>query len=285
MTTDTIMENKDRELGLCPVCGHGHIIKTNRDYVCTDRLRPSGSHSCRFSMPLRTHGVDVTDGMIRQLIQHGETELMEMCNQDGFPYQGRFVVGLNDYVVKPELRTLDAVCPDCGGQIVKTRSGYACINKLSHNPTCDFIVPNYICDRFITEAEATAFLHGEPDVLDGFVNKTTNSIFSAYLTRGKDGKVVLSSRIGTCPHCGGRMLVGVRAFNCSNYKKDGCEFKVWKHYYGHKTTLREVRDLLEHGEMTTPFEGYSPNGHIQRSVLRTGSKFEIQVIPYKENKK
>jgi hypothetical protein len=109
--------------------------------------------------------------------------------------------------------------------------------------------------------------------------------FSAYLTRGKDGKIVLSSKIGICPHCGGRMLVGVKAFNCSNYKKDGCEFKVWKHYYGHKTTLRDVQDLLEHGEMTTPFEGYSANGHIQRIILKVGSKCEIQTLPYKEHKK
>ena len=279
------MNYKDKELGLCPICGHGHIIKTNRDYVCTDRLRPSGDHSCKFSMPLRTHGVDVTDEVVRQLIQTGKTDILEMCNQDGFPYPGQFVVGLNGYAVKPVMRTLNAVCPDCGGQIVKTRCGYACINSLAHNPTCQFIVPNYICDRFISEEEATAFLRGEPDVLDGFVNKNTQVTFSAYLTRGEDGKIVLSSKIGICPHCGGRMLVGVKAFNCSNYKKDGCEFKVWKHYYGHKTTLRDVQDLLEHGEMTTPFEGYSANGHIQRIILKVGSKCEIQTLPYKEHKK
>lgn len=279
------MNYKDKELGLCPICGHGHIIKTNRDYVCTDRLRPSGDHSCKFSMPLRTHGVDVTDEVVRQLIQTGKTDILEMCNQDGFPYPGQFVVGLNGYAVKPVMRTLNAVCPDCGGQIVKTRCGYACINSLAHNPTCQSIVPNYICDRFISEEEATAFLRGEPDVLDGFVNKNTKLTFSAYLTRGKDGKVELSSKIGFCPQCGGRMLVGVKAFNCANYKKDGCEFKVWKHYYGHKTTLRDVRELLEHGEMTTPFDGFSATGHIQRSVLRVGRKFEIQIIPYKEHKK
>jgi hypothetical protein len=236
-------------------------------------------------MPLRTHGVDVTDEVVRQLIQTGKTDILEMCNQDGFPYPGQFVVGLNGYAVKPVMRTLNAVCPDCGGQIVKTRCGYACINSLAHNPTCQFIVPNYICDRFISEEEAKAFLRGEPDVLDGFVNKNTKLTFSAYLTRGKDGKVELSSKIGFCPQCGGRMLVGVKAFNCANYKKDGCEFKVWKHYYGHKTTLRDVRELLEHGEMTTPFDGFSATGHIQRSVLRVGRKFEIQIIPYKEHKK
>ena len=38
------MEQSDRVFGLCPVCGHGHIIKTNRDYVCTNRLKPSSEH-------------------------------------------------------------------------------------------------------------------------------------------------------------------------------------------------------------------------------------------------
>ena len=80
------------------------------------------------------------------------------------------------------------------------------------------------------------------------------------------------------------MLVGVRAFNCSNFK-NGCEFRIWKHYYGHKTTLHEVRELLEHGEMTSPFEGYNAHGNVHNAILRIGSKFEVQVVPYKGHKK
>ena len=37
------MEKIERGLGLCPVCGEGHIIKTNKDYVCTNKLKPSGN--------------------------------------------------------------------------------------------------------------------------------------------------------------------------------------------------------------------------------------------------
>lgn len=282
MATETMMEN--RELGLCPVCGQGHIIKTNRDYVCANRLRPSDGYSCRFSIPLRSHGVDVTDEMVRELITNGKTHWMEMCNQDGFPYIGRFVADPKGYVVEAQMQAIDAVCPDCGGKIVRTRSGYACVNSLSRDPTCKFIVPNYLCERFITQEEAVAFLRGEPDVLDGFYNKNTKSSFSAYLTRGKEGKVELSSHIGVCPQCGGKMLVGVRAFNCSNFK-NGCEFRIWKHYYGHKTTLHEVRELLEHGEMISPFEGYNAHGNVHNAILRIGSKFEVQVVPYKGDKK
>ena len=32
------MEKSDKDFGLCPVCKQGRIIKTNRDYVCTNRL-------------------------------------------------------------------------------------------------------------------------------------------------------------------------------------------------------------------------------------------------------
>lgn len=107
----------------------------------------------------------------------------------------------------------------------------------------DFIVPNYICDRFITEAEATTFLHGEPDVLDGFVNKNTKLTFSAYLTRGKDGKVELSSKIGFCPQCGGRMLVGIKAFNyvqttrkmVASLKCENTTMGIRRHYVMSKT--------------------------------------------------
>lgn len=274
------MEHSDREFGLCPVCGHGHIIKTNRDYVCTNRLRPSSEHGgCRFSIPFHAHGVDITDEMIRQLIKTGATDYMEMSDQKGFPYQGRFIINPGEgYDIESETRPINAVCPNCGGQIIQTRFGYACVNHLAANSLCNFIIPNFICNRYITVTEAEDFCNGHADILDGFLNKQ-GKWFSAYLTRNENGSVELSSIVGKCPVCGGNLLVGPAAFNCSNYKH-GCDFKIWRHYYGHKVNLQDAKELLAQGKSTLPFEAFDKYGHVHALILKVGTHNEIQVTSY-----
>lgn len=270
------MENTERDFGLCPVCGHGHIIKTNRDYVCTNRLKPSDSGSCRFSLPFRSHGVDLTDDIVRQLVKTGRTDKLTLCDQKGFPYQGCFVIEKGKgYVIESERKSINAVCPDCGGKIVMTRFGYACEDSLKVDPTCHFNIPNFICNRFITPQEAEDFCKGTGDILDSFLNKNSNW-FSAYLTRLENGDIALSSVVGKCPVCGGNLLVGATAFNCSNFK-NGCDFKIWRHYYGHKVNLKEVRDLLENGRLTVSFDGYDRFGHVHELILQIGQHNEIQV--------
>lgn len=82
------MEKSDKDFGLCPVCKQGRIIKTNRDYVCTNRLKPVNSDDgCRFSLPLRSHGVDISDSLVRQLITTGRTDYVSMQDLKGFPYK------------------------------------------------------------------------------------------------------------------------------------------------------------------------------------------------------
>lgn len=277
----TLMENIEREFGLCPVCGHGHIIKTNRDYVCTNRLNPTSEHGrCRFSIPFHIYGTDVTDEMIHQLIRTGQTSYINLCDKKGFPYQGRFIINPGEgYTIEAETRPIDAVCPNCGGQIIQTRFGYACVNNITPSPSCNFIVPNFICNRYITVEEAEAFCRNDGDILDGFLNKQ-GKWFSAFLTRNEDGMVELSSMVGKCPVCGGSLLVGPTAFNCSNYKH-GCDFKIWRHYYGHKVNLNDAKELLDYGKLQQPFSGFDKLGHVHALILAVGNQNEIQIISYK----
>ena len=167
------MEKIERNFGLCPVCGEGHIIKTNKDYVCTNKLKPSGNgKSCRFSLPLHLHGVEITDSIIHQLIQNGSTEELTLSDQRSFSYRGHLtIVKDKGYSVETKKITLNAVCPDCGGKIVLTRFGYACENSINVNSTCTFHISNFICNRFISPDEAEAFCNGRGDILDGFYNK------------------------------------------------------------------------------------------------------------------
>ena len=188
------MEKIERNFGLCPVCGEGHIIKTNKDYVCTNKLKPSGNgKSCRFSLPLHLHGVEITDSIIHQLIQNGRTEELTLSDQRGFSYRGHLIIVKDKgYSVETKKITLNAVCPECGGDI----------------------------------------------------------------------------------------LVGTTAFNCSNYKH-GCNFKIWKHYYGHKVNLQDAKELLSNGHLQKPFTAFDKYGHILALNLQLGSHNEIQIVSNK----
>lgn len=104
--------------------------------------------------------------------------------------------------------------------------------------------------------------------------------FSAYLTRTENGNVELSSIIGKCPVCGQDVLVGPTAFNCSNYRH-GCDFKIWRHYYGHKVNLQDAKELLGHGKLKMPFEAFDKLGHVHALTLKVGLHNEIQVTSYK----
>lgn len=62
-----------------------------------------------------------------------------------------------------------------------------------------------------------------------------------------DGAVNMQSVIGKCPHCGGEVRVGTRAFNCSNYSNQeaSCSFAIWRNIGGHQLTLEEAKELCE----------------------------------------
>lgn len=269
------------ELGICPICHQGHIIKTNKDYVCTCRLNKSTSHGrCKFSLSHHTHGVYITDDLVKQLVTSGKTSLLTMQERQGLTYEGRFVITHEGNIgIETKRTAIDGKCPDCGSEIVQTKYGYACLNSLLPDPKCKFIIPKFICNRYIKENEASAFVSGKQEILDGFLNKK-GTFFSAYLTRNSSGSIVLSSVVGHCPECGGDILVGAKAFNCSNYKQ-GCTFKIWRHYYGHHLSLQEIKELLQNKQTLNPIVGYTEDARIVELQFKLGIDDQIQVVSYK----
>lgn len=271
----------DRILGACPYCHKGHIIKTEKDYVCTARLsKLSTNKCCKFSLSLHTHGIDITDDIVKQLINEGKTGRMPMSENKGFIYDAYFIVDPTDgIVIKAEKKSINALCPDCGGRIIETRYGYACENSISLRPICQFMVSNLICSRYIKSNEAADFCNGNSDILDGFLNKK-GTLFSAYLKRNSNGEVALSSVVGKCPVCGGDLLIGSKAFNCANYKR-GCHFKIWRHCYGHNLTAQEVQELLLYKQTLKPIMGYSKSGYIHKLQIKLDVDNEMQITSYK----
>lgn len=257
--------NKERVLsviGKCPSCGKGNVIRTKYGYCC-DAGKGKGEGGCGFAIHNQVHGIDMTEELVRKLLEDGRTEEMQMTNVNGQPFCASFIISDGKLDVQIKAHFLNGKCPICGGQVQKTSKGYACENYLSGSPTCKFHVTGIIHGRKISEKDMEDLLDGHAQVLDGFMT-IDGKAFSSVLTVREDGTVGLEPKITTCPACGGNILVSPVAFNCSNYKTPGvnCKFSIWRNIDGHVVTKDEVRQICEEGQTREVVELFKSNGAV-----------------------
>lgn len=129
-------------------------------------------------------------------------------------------------------------CPLCGGNVVKTCKGYRCEHNLGDHPSCVLNINGIIGNRKMYDAEIAELLEKRCILLDGFSTKEGKT-FPTVLQLADDGNILMQSVVGKCPHCGGEIRVGSRAFNCSNYSNQTapCSFAIWRNIGGHQLTL------------------------------------------------
>ncbi len=70
--------------------------------------------------------------------------------------------------------------------------------------------------RKMSDEEIPELLEHRFILVDGFASKDGKT-FPSVLELADNGAINMQSIIGKCPHCGGDIRVGTRAFNCSNY--------------------------------------------------------------------
>lgn len=169
-----------------------------------------------------------------------------------------------------------AVCPDCGGQLVKQSWGYGCSNYRASG--CKFGIGTTIAKRPITDDEIIKLINNkEVGPLDGFVgNNGTYSkklllvTNSEGLTKAEMEKSVGASNITTskykCPECGKPMNEFDWGFGCSGYRS-GCSLSVGKKAYEKTLTQTEIKELLTKGETNKPVTGLKYNNKEFESIL------------------
>lgn len=159
-------------------------------------------------------------------------------------------------------------CPFCGGNVVKTCKGYRCENNTGEHPSCVLNINAIIGNRKMNDEEIAEFLEKRRILLDGFSTKEGKT-FPTVLELTDDGAVNMQSVIGRCPHCGGEIRVGTRAFNCSNYSNQEapCSFAIWRNIGGHQLTLEEAKELCEKNITSSELEMYREDGSIYRKRL------------------
>lgn len=169
-------------------------------------------------------------------------------------------------------------CPLCGGNVVKTCKGYRCENNIGDSPACVLNINAIIGNRKMADAEVAELLEKRRILLDGFATKEGKA-FPTVLELADDGNILMRPVIGKCPHCGGNILVGNRAFNCSNYGRETepCTFSIWRNVGGHMLTLDEAVEICDKGITSAELEMYREDGTIYRKRLGV-SPDKLQIV-------
>ena len=182
-------------------------------------------------------------------------------------------------------------CPLCGGNVVKTCKGYRCEHNIGDSPSCvlniNAIIGNrkmaspscvlninaIIGNRKMADAEVAVLLEKRRILLDGFAGKEGKT-FPTVLELADDGNILMQPVIGRCPHCGGEIRVGSRAFNCSNYANQNAPCS---NIGGHQLTLEEAGEICEKGITSSELEMYREDGSIYRKRLGV-SPDKLQIV-------
>ena len=87
-------------------------------------------------------------------------------------------------------QTVLGPCPKCGAGVFETAMNYVCEKSQGAGKSCDFRSGKVILQQAIEPEQMQKLLAtGKTDLLKDFVSARTRRKFSAYLVRGKDGKV------------------------------------------------------------------------------------------------
>lgn len=151
-------------------------------------------------------------------------------------------------------------CPICGSPVVKTCKAYRCKKAVGQEPTCQFTLYPIVCNRKLSDAEASSLLGGETLLLDGMATNE-GKCFTSTVRMDDTGKLIVDAKVSICPKCGGTIYAGAKAFSCGNHSgENACPFVVWRTYGGYSLTLKDVKEICENGVTANELTMYHEDG-------------------------
>jgi DNA topoisomerase-3 len=154
-------------------------------------------------------------------------------------------------------------CPTCYAPVMRGRTGYGC-SKWKDG--CKFVLPGELWGLVISPVLAREILIHKrsltphPIEVDG-VRHFAHLRFDkkgqpAYDVADAAKKAAAGDEtLGPCPACGGDVIVGNKAYGCSNWK-NGCRFVVWKVMAQKEISPEIVRQLLT-AKVTDTLTGFT----------------------------
>ena len=269
------VEAKKIKDAVCPLCG-GEIVQTPFGFGCANYAKDNPG-SCRFSIG-KMGEKSLTETQIKELLTNERTSTIRgFKSKTGKKFDARVafqkdesgnITGLKfDFTDLEPQKVKDAVCPLCGGGIIRTPFGYGCVNYAKDDPkSCKFAIGK-IAGVTLKEAQVKELLlQKKTDVITGFIAKT-GMMFDAPLKLTDDGQVVFdfpekpkpADTNVPCPKCGQLLKKTQWYYECA------CGFKV--SYVIAKTVLSEevIKELFERGKTKKKVAGF---------LARTGNTFD-----------
>ncbi|MBQ7614253.1 MAG: topoisomerase C-terminal repeat-containing protein [Butyrivibrio sp.] len=233
---------------VCPDCG-GRIIKKTKGFGC-ENFRAEDPQSCKFFIG-KIAQKQLSEANVTELLKEGHTSTIRgFKSKDKKSFDACLVLKKNEEgkseitfdFENVEAKVLKgAVCPICGGEIVKTSFGYGCKNYSKDDPehSCKFNI-GQIAGKKLNDSQVKELLTMEiTQPISGFKSKNGNSFEAKLaLSKSEDGKVsgirfVFDSEDEVmedlkCPKCGKRIIKGHKGYRCEDYKKEegGCTFFI-----------------------------------------------------------
>jgi len=284
---DNVEAQKIKDV-VCPDCG-GEIVKTPFGFGCAN-YNSQNPESCRFSIG-KIAGKEIGATQVKELLINRITSTIRgFEGKSGKKFDACLVLDQDEngkHIVKFDFdkveaqKIKDVVCPDCGGEIVKTPFGYGCANYNSQNPeSCRFSIGK-IANKEINAAQVKELLTNKiSPTIRGFEGKSGKK-FDACLMLEKDenGKHIVkfdfehveSKKVKdvVCPLCGGDIVPTPFGFGCAKYDKDdenSCRFSIGK-MAGKDITEAQVKELLTAGRTST----------IRGFKSKAGKKFDARI--------
>ena len=145
-------------------------------------------------------------------------------------------------------------CPCCHAPVIRGRTGYGCSKWKTG---CKFVLPGELWGLTVTPVLAREILIHKQSLTPHGITVDGVAHF-AHLSFDKKGKPIFTDAavekgaehadsLGPCPVCAGDVVVGEKAYGCSNWK-NGCSFVVWKTIAKKEITPDIAKQLLTEGQ-------------------------------------
>ena len=272
----------------CPDCGSKIVIRSGT-YGCS-AYNSKDPDSCRFYIGKIAQKC-LSESEVKELIHNGKTKTIRgFVGKNKKKFDACLVLKKNeegkseisfDFENVESKPVKDAVCPLCGGQIVKTQGGFGCSNYNRSKPDegCRFYI-GQIAGVKLTEAQLKELLNQKmTKTINGFKSKTGKK-FSASLALDCDEKgafkgvkFVFDTKEEelegvNCPKCGKKVILGPFGYRCEGNTKENktCDFFIGK-IAGVMLGKEEATKLIQTGE-TEKIDGF---------ISKKGSSFEAKL--------
>ena len=154
-------------------------------------------------------------------------------------------------------------CQCCQAPVIRGRTGYGCSQWKNG---CKFVIPGVLWGLEIPPILAREILIHKRSLTPYPIKDGKKSHF-AHLCFNKKGQpsydiaaeaqkaAASDESLGTCPACSGDVVVGAKAYGCSNWR-NGCRFVVWKTMAQKEITPGIVQQLLK-DQITDEITGFT----------------------------